>query len=74
MTTALLIVFPLVILSIILMFAWEGKMNLYFRLPVINLVVFVLLLVFGSIEQIILTIHPEQRTKYIKTSIFQIFF
>jgi hypothetical protein len=61
--------------SIALMFFWEGKVGVWWlRLPVINLVLLVFLLVAGIIEEIYLTFHPKERTKWIKTSVFQRFF
>jgi len=62
------------IFSISLMFYWEGVVKTFFRLPGINLILLTLVLIFGFIEQIYLTFHPERRTKYIKTSLYQIFF
>lgn len=62
------------IFSISLMFYWEGKVKWWLRLPVINLLLFILLLIFGTIEEIYLTFHPDKRTKWIKTSVFQRFF
>ena len=73
-----IIIFILTILiaifSILLMFYWEGKVRTWLRLPGINLILLVFILVAGFFEQIYLTFHPEERTKYIKTSIYQIFF
>ena len=63
-----------IIFSIFLMFYWEGKVKGWLRLPVINLLLFIILLILGTIEEIYLTFHPNERTKWIKTSIFQIFF
>ena len=63
-----------IIFSISLMFYWEGKVRWWLRLPLINLILFVFLIVAGGVEEFYLTFHPKQRTKYIKTSIFQIFF
>lgn len=60
--------------SILLMFYWESKVRWWLRLPVINILLFVILLVGGTIEEVYLTFHPNERTKYIKTSIFQRFF
>ena len=64
----------LIAVSIDLMFYWEGKVRWWLRLPIINLFIFVILLIGGFIEEIYLTFHPEKRTKYIKSSIFQLFF
>lgn len=61
-------------LSIYLMFAWENKVRWWLRLPIINLFLFALLIIGGICEEIYLTFHPKKRTKYIKTTIFQIFF
>ena len=63
-----------IIFSIFLMFYWEGKVRWWFRLPVINLLLFIILLILGTIEEIYVTFHPNERTKWIKTSIFQRFF
>ena len=63
-----------IIFSIFLMFYWEGKVKGWLRLPVINLLLFIILLIFGTIEEVYLTFHPNERTKWIKTSIFQRFF
>ncbi len=60
--------------SIFLMFFWEGRVRTWLRLPVINLILFVFLLIAGFIEEIYLTFHPNKRTKWIRTSIFQLFF
>jgi len=62
------------IFSIYLMFFWENKVRWWLRLPIINLLLFVLLIIGGTIEEIYLTFHPKERTKYIKTSIFDRFF
>ena len=67
-------IFSLTLISIILMFWWEGKVKWWLRLPVINLLLLVFLLIAGTIEQVYLTFHPEKRTKYIKSSAFQLFF
>lgn len=64
----------LILLTICIMFMWEGKMVWWLRLPGINLVVFVVLLILGTIEEVYLTFHPDKRNKWIKTSIFQLFF
>ena len=37
----------------------------------INLVTLIILLILGIIEEFYLTCHPEERTTYIRTSIFQ---
>ena len=63
-----------IIFSIFLIFYWEDKVRWWLRLPVINLLLFIILLIFGTIEEVYLTFHPNERTKWIKTSIFQIFF
>lgn len=64
-----------IMFSISLMFYWEGKMRWWWlRLPVINLLIFIILLILGTIEEVYLTFHPNKRTKWIRTSIFQIFF
>lgn len=64
----------LLILTISIMFWWENKFRWWLRLPGINLVFFVILLVLGFIEEIYLTFHPNKRTKYINTSIYQVLF
>ena len=63
-----------ILFSISLMFYWEGKVRWWLRLPVINLLLFIILLIFGTIEEVYLTFHPNKRTRWIKTSIFQRFF
>ena len=63
-----------IIFSIFLIFYWEDKVRWWLRLPVINLLLFIILLILGTIEEIYLTFHPNERTKWIKTSIFQRFF
>lgn len=63
-----------ILFSIFLMFYWEGKVRWWLRLPVINLLLFIILLIFGIIEEVYLTFHPNKRTTWIKTSIFQRFF
>ena len=63
-----------IMFSISLMFYWEGKVRGWLRLPVINLLLFIVLLIGGTIEEIYLTFHPNKRTKYIKSSVFQMFF
>lgn len=60
--------------SFYLLFYWEGKIRLVLRLPVVNLITLLVLLILGTIEQFYLTCHPEERTKWIKSSIFQLFF
>jgi hypothetical protein len=67
-------IISLTLVSVILMLAWEGRVVWWLRLPFINLILFVLLLIAGFIEEIYLTFHPHKRTKYIKSSIFQLFF
>lgn len=65
----------LLCLSVFLMFYWENKINkLWLRLPIINLFLFVVLLCMMMLEEIYLTCHPHERTKYIRTSIKQRFF
>ena len=62
-------------LSIFLMFYWENRVSrLWLRLPIINLFYLVILLVMMIMEEIYLTCNPNERTKYIRTSIKQIFF
>lgn len=69
-----IIVGLLILLSIFLLFFWENKIKLWLRLPGINLVTFVILLILGIIEEFYLTCNPKERTTYIRTSIFQTFF
>lgn len=65
----------LLCLSVFLMFYWENKIDkLWLRLPIINLFLFVVLLCMMMLEEIYLTCHPHERTKYIRTSIKQRFF
>ena len=65
----------LLCLSVFLMFYWENKIDrLWLRLPIINLFLFVVLLCIMMLEEIYLTCHPHERTKYIRTSIKQRFF
>lgn len=62
-------------LSVFLMFYWENKVGkLWLRLPIVNLFLLVILLLMMIIEEIYLTCNPNQRTKYIRTSIKQRFF
>jgi hypothetical protein len=62
-------------LSIFLMFYWENRVSkLWLRMPIINLFFLVVLLCMMMLEEIYLTCHPHERTKYIRTSIKQIFF
>lgn len=62
-------------LSIFLMFYWENKVGrLWLRLPIINLFLLVILLVLMIMEEIYLTCNPNERTKYIRTSVKQRFF
>ncbi len=64
----------ILIFSFRLLFFWEGRVRLWLRLPIINIFSFIVLLLLGIIEEFYLTCHPEERTPYFKTSIFQIFF
>ena len=57
-----------------LLFFWEGRVKLWLRLPIINILTFIILLLIGIIEEFYLTCHPEERTPYFRTSIFQKFF
>ena len=61
-------------LSIFLMFYWENRVKLWLRMPIINLFLLVVLLCMMILEEIYLTCHPHERTKYIRTSIKQKFF
>lgn len=61
-------------LSIFLMFYWENRVRLWLRMPIINLFLLVVLLCMMMFEEIYLTCYPHERTKYIRTSIKQIFF
>ena len=64
----------LIVWSFHLLFYWEGKVRLVLRLPVVNLITLLVLLILGTIEQFYLTYHPEERTEWIQSSIFQKFF
>ena len=64
----------IICLSFTLMFFWENKVVWWARLPIINLLTLVCLLILGFVEECYLTFHPSERTKYIRTSIFQKFF
>lgn len=69
------IILVLFILSIALMFWFENKpIRWWLRLPIINLFSFILVLVFTVIEEIYLTFHPKERTRWIKSSFKQLFF
>lgn len=62
-------------LSIFLMFYWENRVSkLWLRMPIINLLLLVALLCMMMLEELYLTCHPYERTKYIRTSIKQRFF
>lgn len=62
-------------LSVFLMFYWENKVGrLWLRLPIINIFLLVILLIMMIVEEIYLTCNPNERTKYIRTSIKQKFF
>lgn len=62
-------------LSVFLMFYWENRVGkLWLRLPIINLFLLIFLLYMMIIEEIYLTCNPDQRTKYIRTSVKQKFF
>lgn len=63
------------IFSFRLLFFWEKRhVKLWLRLPIINILTFIVLLLMGIIEEFYLTCHPEERTPYFRTSIFQKFF
>lgn len=67
-----LIVVLLLMVSIFLMFYLEDVgVRWWLRLPGINLLLFIILLIAGCIEEVYLTFHPNERTKWIRTSIFQ---
>ena len=72
------VIYTLIILlslSVFLMFYWENKVGkLWLRLPIVNLFLLIILLIMMIIEEIYLTCNPNQRTKYIRTSIKQRFF
>lgn len=74
MNNTVTIITLIFLLSVVIMFMWEGKVRWWLRLPGINLILFVVLLIAGCVEEVYLTFHPEKRTKYIKSSIFQLFF
>lgn len=63
------------LISVRLMFFWEGaNLKWWIRLPYINLVFLVIFFIMGCIEEVFLTFHPEERTTYFKSSIFQMYF
>jgi len=64
----------ILLFSFKLFFFWEGRAKLWVRLPIINILTFIVLLLLGVIEEFYLTCHPEERTPYFRTSIFQLFF
>lgn len=68
------IIIMLLLFSIALFFYWESKVRLWLRLPIINLITFIVLFLFGIVEEVYLSYNPSERTTYIKTSIFQRFF
>jgi hypothetical protein len=68
------VIIALTLFSIAIMFFWEGKIVWWCRLPFFNLLVFSVLFLLGIGEEIYLTFHPSKRTKWIKSSIFQLFF
>lgn len=76
MTESIIYILGILIgLSICLMFYWENRVSkLWLRMPIINLFLLVVLLCMMVIEEIYLTYHPHERTKYIRTSIKQRFF
>jgi hypothetical protein len=76
MTESILYILGILLgLSVFLMFYWENKVSkLWLRLPIVNLFFLVILLVMMIIEEIYLTCNPNERTKYIRTSIKQRFF
>lgn len=69
-------IIPIVfIISIVLMFWFENKpIRWWMRLPIINIFSFIMILIFIFIEETYLTFHPEHRTRWIKSSLFQEFF
>lgn len=64
----------ILLFSFRLLFFWEGRVKLWLRLPIINILTFIILLLMGIIEEFYLTCHPEERNPYFRTSIFQKFF
>jgi len=68
------IIIMLFLFSIALFFYWERKIRLWLRVPIINLITFIVLFLLGIVEEIYLSCNPSERTTYIKTSIFQRFF
>jgi hypothetical protein len=76
MTESIMYILGILIgLSIFLMFYWENRVSkLWLRMPIINLFLLVVLLCMMMLEEIYLTSHPHERTKYIRTSIKQKFF
>lgn len=75
MANVIIILGVLLGLSFFLFFYWEGRVGrLWLRLPIINLFLLMALLCMMIIEEIYLTCNPNRRTKYIKTSVKQLFF
>ena len=68
------IIIMLLLFSIALFFYWERKVRLWLRLPIINLITFIVLFLLGIVEEVYLSCNPSKRTIYIRTSIFQRFF
>lgn len=64
----------ILVFSIFLMFYWEKRVRFWLRLPIINLVLLVVLLIGVVIQEFYLTAHPEKRTKWVRSSILQLFF
>ena len=64
----------ILVFSIFLMFYWEKRIRFWLRLPIINLVLLVVLLIGVVIQEFYLTAYPEKRTKWVRSSILQLFF
>lgn len=63
------------IISIILMFWFENKpIRWWMRLPIVNIFSFIMIIILICIEETYLTFHPQERTRWIKSSLLQYFF
>lgn len=70
-----MIIAILFIISFILMFWFENKIAIWWlRLPFVNILTFIFIIIMIIIEEIYLTFHPKERSKWIKTSWKQHFF
>lgn len=70
----LLAIIFLFMFSIVLTFYWEGIVNIWLRLPIINLVVFAIIFVAAFIEQIYFMFKSDKSIKYNESSIYKRFF